>query len=239
MSYILDALRRADNERERERGAVPGLHAQPVAQISTDRDADRRVVAGTLGAGAALVVALLIGWFVWRPATPPPAAATPPTQTVARAPEPVPAVTAALPTAVAPVPAAPPTPPARDAAAPSRIAVPRPPPRRQAEALAPATVPAASQAAPHPTAAAPAARAASAETRIPTLAELPEALRRELPALTLGGAMHSPDAGRRMLIVNGQLYREGEKIGPELWLEQIKLKDAVLRYKGTRYSVSF
>ena len=50
MSYILDALRRADNERERERGAVPGLHAQPVAQISTDRDADRRVVAGTLGA---------------------------------------------------------------------------------------------------------------------------------------------------------------------------------------------
>ena len=29
MSYILEALRRAEAERDRERGAVPGLHAQP------------------------------------------------------------------------------------------------------------------------------------------------------------------------------------------------------------------
>ena len=34
MSYILDALRRADAERER--GAVPGLHAQPVPPVSAD-----------------------------------------------------------------------------------------------------------------------------------------------------------------------------------------------------------
>ena len=27
MSYILDALRRAEADRERERGAVPGLHS--------------------------------------------------------------------------------------------------------------------------------------------------------------------------------------------------------------------
>ena len=95
------------------------------------------------------------------------------------------------------------------------------------------------QAAMRPAPAATPARSASVEARVPTLAELPPALRSELPAITIGGAMHSPDAGSRMLIVNGQLYHEGEKIGPELFLEQIKLKDAVLRYKGTRYSVSY
>ena len=230
MSYILDALRRADSERERERGAVPGLHARPVAaEATTDGDTDRRVMLATVGAGAALVVAaLLIGWLRWRPIAPVPTLVVPAAQApnVARAPEaPAPAVVAAAaPAVVLPIPASAPL-PAADAAVPARAAIPRPPlpPRRVAEAPPPA--------APRP--------AASAEARVPTLAELPPALRTELPAITIGGAMHSPDAGSRMLIVNGQLYREGEKIGPELFLEQIKLKDAVLRYKGTRYSVSF
>lgn len=31
MSYILEALRRAEAERDRERGVVPGLHAQPAS----------------------------------------------------------------------------------------------------------------------------------------------------------------------------------------------------------------
>ena len=252
MSYILDALRRADSDRERERGAVPGLHAQPVAPVAVPADADRRVLLGTVGAGTALAVALLIGWFVWQRADEPRAAATAPAATAPAAPiamraaEPAAAPTAVAPTAppvaVASIPASA-SMPVGEATVAARVAVPRAPPRRQAEALPPATlptgVPNAPQPAPRGPLAVPAARAASAEARVPTLAELPEALRRELPTLTLGGAMHSPDAGRRMLIVNGQLYREGEKIGPELWLEQIKLKDAVLRYKGTRYSVSF
>ena len=32
MSYVLDALKNAAAERERARGAVPGLHAHPAAQ---------------------------------------------------------------------------------------------------------------------------------------------------------------------------------------------------------------
>jgi general secretion pathway protein B len=109
------------------------------------------------------------------------------------------------------------------------VPVPRPPPRRSAQTATPAadTEPPAAASTP------------AAEARIPTQAELPEAVRRELPALTFGGAMHSPNAASRMLIVNGQLFHEGDKIGPELWLEQIKLKDAVLRYKQHRYSVSY
>ena len=42
-----------------------------------------------------------------------------------------------------------------------------------------------------------------------------------------------------MLIINGQVFHEGDKLAPELVLEQIKLKAAVLRYKGYRYSVSY
>ena len=265
MSYILDALRRADAERERERGSVPGLHAQPMlaAAMEPDPPSRRWWIAGTGAAG--LVLALLAGWGVWAwqgesprvlvaaapaPAlaaaalpsgaplaapgvveTPANALATPVGPTV---PTPVPRVMASAPAAGGPA-----SPPAsRDAAvaaeAPAspavRVPVPRTPPRRTAleAGHAPAPAPASAP-----------SRPASAEARVPTLAELPEALRRELPTLTFGGAMHSPDAGSRMLIVNGQVFHEGEKVAPELWLEQIKLKDAVLRYKGQRYSVSF
>ena len=51
--------------------------------------------------------------------------------------------------------------------------------------------------------------------------------------------MDSPTPANRMLVVNGQVQREGDQLAPELWLERIQLKDAVLRYKGQRFSVSY
>ena len=252
MSYILDALRRADAERERDRGAVPGLHAQPVAPLSADVGAPRRAAARRVWAAAALLVALTMAWGGWAWRTDPapvqtaatpaavgvPAAAVPPAATLPAAATP-PAAPAAPPTA-APPPAvlASPTPPrpapprltpaAAPASAPTRVAAARPPSRRSAEAADAS-----------PVAAAAAPVSVSVPDRVPTQAELPEALRRELPTLSFGGAMFSPTPANRMLIVNGQVFREGDKIAPELWLEQIKLKDAVLRYKGQRYSVMF
>lgn len=73
----------------------------------------------------------------------------------------------------------------------------------------------------------------------PALASLPESLRRELPPLVAGGAMYSDTPANRMLIINGQLWHEGDKVAPELTLEQIKLKGAVLSYKGQRFSINF
>ena len=67
MSYILDALRRADAERER--GGVPGLHTQPTPTESDDDDAGTRarglrpwhwVVIGLAG-GLALGIAMYLG----------------------------------------------------------------------------------------------------------------------------------------------------------------------------------
>ena len=71
------------------------------------------------------------------------------------------------------------------------------------------------------------------------MSELPEDVRAGLPALTVGGAMYSQTAANRMLIINGQVVREGDTLAPGLVLEQIKLKSAVLRVKGLRYGISY
>ncbi len=91
---------------------------------------------------------------------------------------------------------------------------------------------------PMPAAAVPAS-APTAVARLPQLKELPESLRRELPALSFGGAMDSPQPAARMLIVNGQLLHEGEAAAPGLVLQTIRLRSAVFEYKGTRFEVSY
>jgi len=75
--------------------------------------------------------------------------------------------------------------------------------------------------------------------KIVTLQELPDDIRRELPALSVGGAMHSDVAANRMLVLNGGVFREGDQPAPGVMLEEIRLKSAVLRYKGHRFSISY
>jgi general secretion pathway protein B len=55
----------------------------------------------------------------------------------------------------------------------------------------------------------------------------------------VGGASYSQNAENRMLIVNGQVLREGDKVAPEVTLEQIRLKEAVLSTKGHRYRIAY
>ena len=93
-------------------------------------------------------------------------------------------------------------------------------------------------AAPVPTATA-AATAPTAEPRVYKPAELPPEIRQQLPSMTVGGAMHSENAASRMLILNGQLYREGEQLAPGLTLERIQLRSAVLVFKGWRYEIAY
>ncbi|MGH6626608.1 MAG: general secretion pathway protein GspB, partial [Burkholderiaceae bacterium] len=83
------------------------------------------------------------------------------------------------------------------------------------------------------------ASASPSETRIPSLNELPEDLRRQLPALTISGSSYSANPAHRMLIINGQVFHEGEKPAAELLLEQIKPNAAVLSFRGQRYSLAY
>lgn len=75
--------------------------------------------------------------------------------------------------------------------------------------------------------------------RVPTFNELPEHIRREIPQLTIGGAMYSEIPSQRMLIVNSQVFHEGDQPYQGLLLQEIRLKSAVFKYRDHRYSVSY
>lgn len=212
MSYILDALRRAESERER--GNVPGLHANPIPADHADDDEAAAPVRRWLWGAAALALSAagLAAWLLW------PAAAPVPVQLASAPPSPPPPVQLA---------AAPQPGPElkRLEPAPLIIETPvetRPSPAAPAAASAPTSLP-----------------AASAERPVPALAELPETFRRSLPPLATSGAMYSDTPAQRMLIVNGQLFREGDKIADGLVLEQIQLKRAIFSVRGERFSVSY
>lgn len=213
MSYILDALRRAEADRERERGQVPGLHTAPPGTAAARGTSPRR---WGPWAGAGLLLLAGIGAGSWwagaarDAAVPPPAPAAP----LPAAPAPAP-VTQPAP-APAPVPSAPP-------ASASPYLPPAPPPVPVPVATAPAPAPQAPPPVP------------AAEAPIPRVAELPENLRRELPRLVISGAVYSDDPASRFVIINGEVMREGGKPGADLVLEKIGPRELVLRFRGQRY----
>ena len=69
--------------------------------------------------------------------------------------------------------------------------------------------------------------------------DLPAAARAQLPKLVPGGAIYSESASARMLILNGQVYHEGDKPAADTVLEQIRHRSAVLNFRGQRYEIAF
>jgi general secretion pathway protein B len=224
MSYILDALRRS--QAERERGQVPGLNAQPVA-TDASLPLPRRPAALVLGASLVLGIALLWALLWWWADAPAPGPETAP---VASATAPRPAGTAAP--APAPRPASPPLAALAPVPAPLPIVV---------SAPAPAVVPAAPSPMGATTAAASPPAAADkpgvAELRTLRLADLTADQRRELPALAVGGAIWSENAASRFVLFNGQVVREGEAAAPGVLLERIAPKSVLLRWRELRIEV--
>ncbi len=223
MSYILDALRKADAERDR--GNVPGIHAQPSfgGAIPT-----RTPPATTpwlwLAAGAlAVLIVGALAWYLIGPMRSAGEAAAPASRPQPIATAPAPATVAAAAVTTPPVQATAPNPEAAPA-----VRKPRPTPTPPSPSPSPNPVTAAADAKP----------TASGE-KVYTLAELPDDIRRQLPAVNVGGSMYSPKAADRVLIVNGQVLHEGDRIAPELTLQQIRMKAAVLSFKGYRYTIGF
>ncbi|KQW38184.1 general secretion pathway protein GspB [Rhizobacter sp. Root404] len=244
MSYILDALRKADAERER--GHVPGIHAQPA--FGGPAPAPARAAATPWGwIGAGVVIAVLLAALAWSllrgapreavaqapvgPAMAPTPSAVAPTATPSPAPTMAAAPAPAAVTQTAPAPAAPAL--AKPAPAPAPVArAPKPAMTRPSPAAPAAAETGAAQAAP-------AAATAASANRVYAVNELPDDIRRQLPVITVGGSMYSSTPGNRILIVNGQVLHEGDRIGPELVLSQIKVKAAVLAFRGYRYEIAF
>ena len=227
MSYILDALRRS--QAERERGQVPGLDAQTVP--SSAAALPRRGAAALwLGGGLGLGLLIAVGAFALLREPPQPAY-----DVGASQPLPAAAQTTRLPAATQTAP----LPQATQAA-----------PLPQATQTAPLPVvvsvpPAPGPAIARPRAAAPALAAASSAAsavsvtarRAVPLAELSAEQRRDLPPLALGGSIWSESAANRFVIVNGVVVREGEAAAPGVTLERIGPRGAVLRWREVRFEV--
>jgi general secretion pathway protein B len=278
MSYILDALRRADSERER--GGVPGIHAQPEPLLSPAQTSEpKRLPWPWIAAGAAATVAVLLaGYLLGRetpreevsaaaPIAPAPAPriADSPSSSAPRA---LPAderTTRSSHTAVAEGTATrAPRASAAEETAPRASTAERAPtgaPGASAAAGVPTPGPGAmpsAETAPPPTAAREAAPEHAAgpvtstvpmspsgaandvtQPRIHLPSELPDHIRNELPAVTIGGSIYSSNPASRSLIVNGRVLREKDRVSSDLTLEEIRLKTAVLKYKGYLYEIAY
>jgi general secretion pathway protein B len=245
MSYILEALKKA--QAERQLGNAPTIHA-PVIAAAPAANAVRKPLVAGVAAGVLLAAA---GLFIWhrQPAPVQVAAVEPAASKPAAVPAPVlhaPVVDKTAPH-VALVGKA--DPPARPAV-PEPAAVARPAAPAVAAAAKPAAPPAARPApapvqvasvAPAPAPVQPAASLgpAVAEDAVRSLNELPEAVRRNVPKVAFGGYMYSPNPADRLVLVDNILRREGEEVAPGLVLEKLLPKGAVLNYRGSRYRVAF
>lgn len=228
MSYILDALRRA--EADRQRGQVPNLGVAQLAAAAHGAAPPRRLKFVLTAVVVALAVGAAgwLGW--WRGATQPP---LPPAEQAQAVPSsalpPVPASAAeprwpqvvSAPPAVPAVSAGPAT-PARSAQLPSLAPAPAPsPPAAPAPAAALDAAPTLTTGVERPVA-----------TRPTKLAELTPDQRRELPPLVVNGSVWSDSAASRFVILNGQVLREGDTVAPGLVLEKLLPKSAQLRWRG-------
>lgn len=77
------------------------------------------------------------------------------------------------------------------------------------------------------------------EAQPQTINELPESVRRDIPAIVFGGYLYTANPADRTVLVNNRLLHEGDQIAPNLTLEKITQKEAILNYMGYRYRVPY
>jgi general secretion pathway protein B len=243
MSYILDAIRKSDMQRQR--GAAPTLLTSHEPSVTPGRTMPviYWILAATL-----LIVGVVIGWLrPWQTTTPvapaagsatapaavpallpPPAAPPELLRRVEReqaAAKPV-AVPPASPGNTAPLPAA--TPVATPAPSPA-IALPAPAPTAPvATAIAPVPAVVASGTAK-------AAPEVAPESRIINFADLPPNIRDEIPRMAIAVHAYSREPKNRLVTIDNRLLHEGDDAAPGIRLDQITPDGMVFIYKGYRF----
>jgi general secretion pathway protein B len=248
MSYILEALKKA--QAERQLGSAPTIHApQPAVVPDAARAGKSRALLLGLGGGALVVAAGAL--FLWRsghggvrPAAAPVAMAPSPAAAPVRTPALAPAGTLdTLPVSAPPAPPAPvrtATRPAEDAprAAAAVTAKTEAPPKPDAPApqAAVAQAPAQPQPQPQPQSQPP---VTAPEDSLPFLQQLPAAQQQQVPRVAFGGYMYSSNPADRLLLVDKTLRHEGEEVAPGLVLEKLLPKAAVMNFRGVRYRVAY
>ncbi len=208
MSLILDALKKSEQERRRERGPdLQSIH-RPMMTAGTPTRRNGWLLAGVVllalnGAGLA--------WWLLR------------VDDSKRIVEPVVSPNISQPVAqVAPTLPA----PVESPATPSTTAA--VPPAASADALSD----------PEFTSFTPGTVAAQSSAPVQELWELPEAVRRNLPPMTYSFHVYSSDPQRRTIIINNRRLREGEQVSEDLVLEEITADGVVLATAGYRVHIA-
>ncbi len=256
MSYILDALTKSDQERQR--GAAPNLNTRHLPPAPEQKNVSRWLY---VFAGALSAAILWAAWLhAWKPQS-----ESPPRQPVAsqqaqpkpdaraetapdtRLPTMQPATARhALVEDQPKVPDAAPNPPAprHDKPALAKVDQPRDVARKVTQpadakgsprvtqpvrTAAPATNPAPAEPQPRPVSV---PRSAS---RILNMAELPLPIQREMPKILVSGISHSADPNGRLAIINDRVVREGDEVAAGLKVEQISMDGLIFSYQGYRF----
>lgn len=254
MSYILDALKRADAERGASRSpdwAAPDLMAAPT------RGHWRGAMWRWAAALALLIVLVSVAYFKWarlgeasvsdgETTQEIAAPGMPPNPVVAPSPVPEPspsveAISGALQPATDTSSAAPKAPAfpvmpilAKTLPQPS---TPQPPsranPGKARQTMAPPSTP------PPPAPVAPAMPKAAVPAPAAESVAKPSPPRASQPDLSISGSSYSANAEHRMLIVNGKVVKEGQEVAPGLALESIGQRSAVFNQNGARFNINY
>lgn len=234
MSFILDALRKSENERQRQAG--PGIAELPVARAA----ARAPVILIAFGALLAVNLVVLLYWLLKDDAPQvvreEPVAAQPSAAAVT----PTPAQDGARPAPVAVA-----TPPAQDAGRPAPV-TPREVRPLAAEVAAgpppdaappPAPDPSLLPTAPLPTQAYVRAppQQTTAGSYVPRIDTLPPQATAGLPELNLDLHIYSTDPTQRAAFINGTRYRAGDQLPQGVDVVDITHEGVVLRYRGQQF----
>lgn len=254
MSYILDALKKAESERRL--GSVPSVHAQPIS-VTSFNDISSPWSKTWIWAALAvlLITAGMLVWFQpWQlvPGAGVTASPVPPVPGIGMAPDvqvpapatqrgPSPQTDSAI-TSATPAPVVPPqadmTKPPEASIAEPRTPKPEPKSAKKSRESKPAPPAASSELkATKKTEAVPVT--VPTEKRVAALRELPENIQREIPALAVGGFIYSNRPSERSVLINNKLLHEGDEVTPGLTLEKMMPKEAVLNYRGYRYRIPY
>lgn len=217
MSYILEALKKA--EAERHAGAVQRTVPPILLTLPQQTPRWRTPWTWTLSALAFAISGICIVWFTTPRGDNPPLVAAP-----AAAPE--------IPLSVQPRPEAQASASKESASASEEQVIETPVKSKQTPARKPGEKKRA------PVVAEP-KKTEAAETPIGTASDLPEHIRREIPALSVNGYIYSNNKADRSVLINKRLLHEGDVVAPGVTLEKLLPDGMVLNYKGYRYRAGY
>lgn len=220
MSYILDALKKS--EQERQRGSVPDLLTVQAEIVQSPR---RSFPWAYLIAAAVLLNAgIAVWWLLPAPAGRPEVPAAAPVQQQASGLK----EERQLKAAEQPLPEGETKQPKKEAAPhqADRTALPSNPAPEPTKAERPAV------------SSEPVSIPPADPGRIYNLKELPAALQKGLPKFGLSAFMYASDPALRMVRINDQMMREGQELSPGLRLQEITAEGVVMTSQGYQFFIS-